>query len=493
MNEDAFIYPKQEDRDRQDRYAHYDKFYNGNHFDAFAIKGEKNFTERYKRLRYIAAPFAGLMSRTMADMMFGEPMRIDMNDKNNQLFVDALFQKNQLPTQLYESELVNSRRGDSLFKIRVGQRNPQAIGSDVEIIIEEVTAAIYMPELNQSGSRYTPSKEVLATTFEREGNTYLHKEVQVPGFIFNEVYMYDPQSHKIIAEMNPESFGYAKMQETNIKNRTLLFHVPNIRDGFGYFGTSDYADLEPLFFALNNRLTMTDNILDRHSDPILAVPPGVIDENGNVNKSALQMFEVDNENPGFNKPEYIVWNANLESAFKEIDKLIEMLFLFSEVSPAGTPADKAGGQAESGRALKFRLLSSIRKKNRKIRYYDQAIKDMVETAIELAIANGIKIDGLKPSKVERPKIKWPDGIINDEVEQTNMAVTRVDAGLSSRADEIAKLDDISPEEAKKKVAEIDEENDPKVPAIGDTTPTDHPQDNNQPNPPIQPTPPTQAR
>lgn len=472
MNEEALIYPKQEDRDRQERYAHYDRLYSGNHFDAFAIKGEKNFTERYKRLRYIAAPFAGLMSRTMADMIFGEPMRIDMNDKDNQLFVDALFQRNQLPTQLYESELVNSRRGDSIFKMRVGQRNPQALGSDTEIIIEEVTAAIYMPELNQSGTRYTPSKEVLATLFTRNGSTYLHKEIQVPGYIFNEVYMYDPDSHKILAEMKPEDFGYKSEDITNVKNRTLIFHVPNIRDGSGYFGTSDYADLEPLFFALNNRLTMTDNILDRHSDPILAVPPGVLDEKGQVNKAALNMFEVDNDNPGFNKPEYIVWNANLDIAFKEIEKLVEMLYMFSETSPAGSPADKSAGQAESGRALKFRLLSSIRKKNRKTRYYDQAIKDMVETAIELALANGISIDGVKPKKVERPKIKWPDGIINDEVEQTDMSIARVEAGLSSRADEIAKLDDISPEEAKKKVVEIDQEGDPKVPSMSDTAHTD---------------------
>jgi len=64
------------------------------------------------------------------------------------------------------------------------------------------------------------------------------------------------------------------------------------------------------------------------------------------------MFEMDEAG---NKPEYIVWNANLDSAMKEIDKMVEFLFMFSETSPDALGLGK-GGQAESGRALKMKLL-----------------------------------------------------------------------------------------------------------------------------------------
>jgi hypothetical protein len=460
MNDETPLeFPKRADRARLEQYAHYDKLYAGEHFEAFSWKGEKEFTEKYNRLRYIVANFTGLASRVMADMLFGETVRVSLEDKQNQLFVDKLFEDNQLLTQLYESSLANSRRGDSLFKVRVGQRNPEVVGSPMTIIIEEFTPAIYFPAMDKMATRYVPLRDILAMTFEQNGRTYLHKEIHMPGYILNEVYGYEPAktpgtAGKIISTENPEQFGFKSTEETKVKS-SLIFHIPNVRDGSGYFGTSDYKDLESLLFALNNRITKVDNILDKHSDPILAVPPGVLNEDGSVNRSALSLLEVDNENPGFNKPEYIVWNANLESAFTQIDKLVEMLFMFSEISAAGTTADKSGGQAESGRALKFRLLASIRKRNRKIRYYDQAIKDMIETALELAIAHGISIDGVKPVSVERPSIKWGDGIINDQVEQVDTAVKRVDAGLSTRADEIANLDDISPEKAKEKVKEID--------------------------------------
>ncbi len=459
--ESPLIFPKQADKARLEAYKHYDELYKADHYKAFSIKGEKEFTERYNRLRYIAVPFAGLLTRTCSDMLFGESITLDYNDLGAQKYSQGLWENNKMVAQLYESALSNSRKGDDVFKIRLGQRNPALVSSESEVIIEQVTPAIYFPELDRMGTRNVPSKDVIAMTFVNGKSTYLHKEIHVPGYIFHEVYLYDPNQGKIIASEDPKKYGYIESEQTNIE-RSLIFHIPNVRDGSGYFGTSDYSDLETLFFAINNRITKTDNILDKHSDPILAVPPGVIDEKGKVKKEALGMFEVDNENPGFNKPEYIVWNANLEAAFMQIDKLLQLLFLFSEISPAGTPLDE-GGIAESGRALKFKLLSSIRKRNRKIIYYDQAIKDIMETAMMFGSANGVKIDGESVSNPERPKIKWGDGVINDQVEMVDIAVARVDAGLSSKADEIARLDDIPIEDAKKKAKEIEEEN--KVPVV----------------------------
>lgn len=464
QDDNPLVFPKQIDKARLQQYEHYDKLYEGEHFEAFAVRAPGEFSNQYKKLRYIVANFAGLMSRVVADMLFGEALTIDVKDKNSQTFIDGLVHQNDLINQLYESAIMNSRRGFDVFKIRIGKRNPLDPSAKAEIIIEQVGAQIYYPQFDNKAARNVTTQDIIATTFAQAGKTYLHKETHQPGSIVHEVFEYDPKQGKIISAEMPEQFGFKPLEETKV-NRSLIFAIPNYRDG-KFWGPSDYKDLEALFFALNNRLTKTDNILDKHSDPILAVPPGVIDEDGKVKKESLGMFEVDNENPGFNKPEYIVWNANLESAFTEIEKLIEMLFMFSEIAPATMGADK-DGQAESGRALKFKLLATIRKRNRKISYYDKAIKEMLQTSIELALAWGIQIDGVKPGASERPTIKWGDGVINDETEQVENATARIDAGLSSRADEIARLDDITPEEARKKVKEIDAEGGPTLPPLDD--------------------------
>lgn len=463
QDESPLVFPKKADKLRLEKYSHYDRLYSASHFDAFSIRSEQGFNVIYARLRYVVANFCGLVSRVLADMLFGETITIDVKNKDLQNFIDAFQEQNQLFNQLYESELVNSRKGDDVFKLRVGQRNPKVPEAPSEIIIEEIGPDCYFPTFSKQSGRGQADEDVLVTQFkqvsERTGKntTYIHREIHTPGLIQHEVYQYDPSQEKIIAqEKDVNAFGWPEQEATGV-NRSLVFHIPNVRDGPGYWGTSDYSDIENLQFALNNRVTKTDNILDKHSDPILAVPPGVLDEQGNIRKEQLGMFEVDNENPGFNKPEYVTWNANLDAAEKQVDRLVEFLFMFSEIAPAAFGLDK-GGVAESGRALKFKLLATIRKRNRKKRYYDQAIKDMLVTAMELAKFHKVPMGGIIPTEVERPTIAWGSGLIPDETEEIDNAVKRVDSGLSSRADEIAKLDEMTPDEAQKKVTEIDKEN-----------------------------------
>ena len=461
QNDNPLVFPKEVDLVRQQKYSHFDRIYFGEHFEAFSIKADKEVRERYAKLRYVVSNFGGLMSRVVADMLFGEPVTIDVTDKN-QVFIDNLIEQNQLFSQLYETALVDSRRGDACLKLRIGLRHPK--DDENTIIIEEFPATNYFPVLEQNATRNTPTQEVIAIQFKQNKRTYLHREIHEPGLIVNEVWGYDEKQRKLTSQEDPTKFGFDEQKETGVK-RSLIFHVPNVRDGSGYFGTSDYVDLDSLFFALNNRMTSVDNILDKHSDPILAVPPGILDEKGRVKKESLSMVEVDNEQPGFNKPEYIVWNANLESAFKQIDKLIEVLFMFSEIAPASLGREQGGGMAESGRALKFKLLATIRKRNRKLRYFDQAMKDLLQTAQELSLVHGVQILGAKPVEAERPKIVWPDGVLNDPVEETEVSIQRIDAGIQSRADAIAHLDGMSPDEAREKVEQIDKENTNDLPPI----------------------------
>lgn len=458
--EDSMTWPRKADEARLQRYNTYFQLYDGEHYDAFSIIGEKGFTQQYSRLRYIVANFPQLMTDVIADMLFGEKITIEVDD-TNQDFIDNLMEENELLTQLHESATANSYNGDSVFKIRIGKRDDEVADSKPTIIIEEISPSIYFPVLDQTSGRYKPKQQVVAWTFEQDNKTYLHKEIHTTGKIQHEIWEYDPKQKKLISQMAATDFGFQDTEDTKV-DKPLVFHIPNTRAG-NFFGRSDYKGMISLFFALNNRITKIDNVLDKHGDPILAVPPGVFDEEGNVRVGSLKMYEVDSDNPGFNKPEYIVWDANLEAAFKQIDKLVEFLFMFSQIAPASMGLDKEG-QAESGRALKFKLLSTIRKSNQKRSYYDQAIKDMIETAQNLAIAHKISVGGETITKAFRPTIGWGDGVINDETEMIDNAIKRVDAALSSRADEIAKLDDITPEEARKKVEEIDKENSPALSA-----------------------------
>ena len=207
--------------------------------------------------------------------------------------------------------------------------------------------------------------------------------------------------------------------------------------------------------------------MDKHSDPILMVPPGVLDEKGHVKKKALGVIEFkDGEN---GKPEYIVWDASLENAFKEIEKIVEFLMMVGEISPDALGMGK--GQSDSGRALKFKLMRTIAKVARKKLYYNEAIKQFMYTAQLLAKAYDVGINGLKlkkaPAEVE---IDWQDGLPTDETEQIDNETKLVDAGLTDKKSSIMRIFGVSEADAEKMMKEEQAENKIAMDAMS-TTPT----------------------
>ena len=455
--------PTAEDVVRLANYQYFEQLSKGNHFEAFNIKiRDIRFNQAYEKLRYIKANFPGLISKIMADMLFSEPVKIKV--KNNQEFVDAFVRVNQLNMILYESELTNSSLGDAVFKLRLAPLNPEDPADQSTVIVEEISPKVYFPVVDPFNVKGKPVKQIFAWKFKIGDKEYVRQEIHTFGKIENKLYAM--KGDEIIGEedLNILGLDLKPVQTTNVKG-TLVFHVPNFRNGNVHFGESDYTDVDGLFFAINNRITMIDNILDKHSDPILMVPPGVIDKKGNVNKKALGVIEYEEGSTG--EPKYIVWDASLENAFKYLDKIIEIMFMITETSP-----DILGmgqGQAESGRALKLKLLRTIAKAQRKRIYYDAKLKDLVYKAQEFAVNNNATCDGVKSQKPEVPTLEWRDGLPNDDIEQAEIEQIRIDSGTTSKKDSIMRLDSVDEKTAEEKLKEINEETKIALPLMNPNT------------------------
>jgi len=451
------VFPNLKEKARLDDYEYYRRLFLGKHFEAFRVRiDDEKYNRAYAKLRWLVVNFAGLLSKIMADMLFSEPPTVTVPD-GDQDWVDAFWRANNMDVQCYESALGNSYNGDAVFKMRAGKRNETDENGESTVIVEDITPTIYFPEIDGFNVRANPKRVELKWTFQIADKLYLRKEIHTPGKIENKVF--EMKSDKIINEV---SLGFAGLdlvpeQATNI-DEMLVTHVANWKTGDRHFGLSDYNDLDTLFYALNNRMTKIDNILDKHGDPILMVPPGVLDEKGNVNKKALGVIEVE---PGENgKPEYIVWDASLDAAFKEIEKLVDFLYLTSEISP-----DLLGlgeGKTESGRALKYKLMRTLAKAARKRIYYDQALKEIVYNAQVFAKANNLTIDGLAlKGEPVRPEIEWNDGLPIDNHEIQEDLINAIDAGIESKKGAIMTLDAIDEKNAEDKLKDIEEEK-PKV-------------------------------
>lgn len=463
MAKDITKFPDDSSYVRLRGYSVNEKLLEGNHYSAYIQEIGDKFSEKYAFLRYMTCNFAGLLSKVIADVLFGEKVAIESKkgDTAQQDFIDALIYENKLDTQLYESALLNSARGDAVLRVRV---------EDNQIKIEDINPAMYFPEVG-GNFREEPKTKTLAwkETYTLEDGkplVYLIKEIYTVGQIETQVYlMKGKDSTEVDRKVDIEEFNLISgnnYEETVITgiDEIPIIHIPNFRMSNSYWGNSDYEDLQSLFFGINNRMTKIDNILDKHSDPILTVPEGVLDENGNVEKKALSMIEV---RGGEGKPEYIVWNANLESAFQQIDEMVKMVFLFGEVSPDVLGIDTQRGGAESGRALKLRMVRTLAKKNRKALYYEIGIQKAVEVASMFAKSLGAKAGetGYKGEPIIA-NVVFPDGVVDDKVEEIQNETLKYESGLTSRVRAIKIMEDMDDKEAETLIEEIDKDKEDKA-------------------------------
>jgi hypothetical protein len=453
-------YPPDAEKARINNYELFEKVFLGEHVDAFNIKTQGQYKKELENLRYVAVNFGGMISKLSADMLFEEPPRISAGENDD--FIQEVINKNQLKTQFYEAGLENSFRGDAVFRIRA---------KDKQTIIEDINPSIYFPEYDEWNVRKEPKAHVLAWKVkigeDEKGKPKfgIFKERHLKGSIEHNLYELENDG-TLGAELKVTDYmpDIKPEEKTNVSD-FLVIHIPNYRINSMFFGISDYKDLMQLMFAINNRITKVDNILDKHGDPILAVPEGVLDEEGKVSRKSFGVIEVPTSESAGAKPEYIVWDAKLESAFSEIDKLIEFLFITSETSPASLGLDK-DGQAESGRALKYKLLRTIAKKHRKELYFDWGIKKMLNMAQEFAFSNKLKAGDVSSKNPENIEIEWQDGIINDAKETLEIEQTKLDNGLTTTKEAIQRLEGVDEKTAEEKVKLIEEENAKNEPKFG---------------------------
>jgi hypothetical protein len=227
-----------------------------------------------------------------------------------------------------------------------------------------------------------------------------------------------------------------------------LWHIPNVRHGSHYWGSSEFSGgMESLLDSYNERLSEIHRALSKHSDPKVLLPEGVLDNEGNVNWRQLGAIELP---PGTTSDaiKYLVWDPQLIPAFKELEVLGELIYKTSEISPAIFGEDKAGS-IESGRAMRFRFMRTLSKIARRRLYWDKALREILVAMQSLAAVYGQKYgDGLEVVEPrEKVSIIWQDGLPEDALEAIQAEVQRVDAGLSSRLAAISRIDRITLAEA----------------------------------------------
>ena len=391
------------------------------------------------------------LSTLFADLLLGEPPRITAGeqDSDEQKAVERLINDNGLYNVAYEVALDVSRYGTGIFKIRY----------DGRAIIEGQQPAIWFPVVKPDNIKEIQA-HVLAWTYEEEaqerGKTvkkkYLQTEIHERGRITTAKY---PIENNIIGPAIEQ-----KETETGV-DEFLVVPVNNILTTDRITGLDDYCDLDSIIQELEVRIAQISRILDKHADPNMYGPDTALEHDPITGRweyrGGGKYFPVgDGEQP----PGYVTWDGQLEAAFKQIDLLMEQLYILSETSAAAFGQLKAG-LAESGTALRRLMMAPLAKTNRIRLRFDSALKKTLKLAAALEVALGMS----GAVQLDHINIDWQDGLPNDETEITKTTVAQKESGLISLESALRRLHGLEGEALEQEAARIRAEADIEMPLM----------------------------
>ena len=391
-------------------------------------------------------PIASVISEINADLLFGEFPDFDFqNEAQTKAVVDTL--PNRFITEIIET---------ATFLSAIGRMFCVFYKMQDKIYWKWVQSDICLWEESERGL-----EEFTIIASKKVKDKFTIYELQEYDYKYNEELFTSPFDDQIrsvfiyrysvkVDNATGEIKAIIDFQEPELLPWKVLpvLYVDNTKNINQNIGKSDYQRKEGLFGAVDRRIDQINAVLEEHSDPWIALPPGVLNKNGQFDRSKGKMFEKTSTG---NNDEISVtqWDARLDNAYEMIDKLIEMILFTTRISPALAGYTK-GGIAESGRALKWRMVSTIAMVNRKRRYWDDFFYAFFEM-LKLISPDYAAIDPLKLI------VRWKDGLPVDLETITQDITSQVQSKLMSRLKGIETLQELDEEKARLELVQIDEE------------------------------------
>jgi hypothetical protein len=424
--------------------------FRGQHRQYFLHEGhtQNNFPieliENVPRKRYVTFNLCKLISNTTADLMFGVPPRITAPTPQQQSRLDDLTRSSLLNARFHEAAVQQSWAGGAFLEPTIW--NGQAW-------IEVAPAEEMFPQgrLRPDGqfssyARYT--EDVIPGADGKEPLRVVLKTTYTRGLITRELRTLDDEGKfkgELPLEKWPAFAGEeavpAPEQPTGIGECSIVY-VPNKLDDS--IGISDFDGLIELQDNVNAKYAQFAKVIAQHGDPKLWFGT----EGGGAGDTA-QVRATDNAFWGPEKPEYIVWQAQLDAAQKDRIDAIMAFCAAAEMSPV-LLGIRQGATPDAARKLRLEATKDLSKTNRKGMVMQPAISLALEIAQRLDQSNAL----LRSYPIAPPAVQMRDGLPVDGIDRAQEASLWAGTGAISDQDLVAmRVED--PDEAKEELARVE--------------------------------------
>lgn len=377
-------FPPEGERDRIVRYHQNAMLFDGNHFDDSGFRSRipvgtsadvhiNVYTMCSKRIARIIGNwddvisfpvllnYQRLMTLKVADLVCGEhPTISGVTSKENAAIKDVR-DSSDFDAKLYATVLDVSRYGDAIWRMYKdydGRMNftPWDPAQWYPVVMQDGTNSISAHCLcwleNKSKDKYSPdfylNVQIHPTGADSENK---------PGYYIREVYKMDADGSTIRSKIKSEKVvtGLDQCAVVHIKAFTATNSV---------YGYDDYMPLDSILAEIMTRVGQISAILDKHADPNITGPVSMLEVDPNTGEYRLKTGKFYAVSPGEEQPQYMTWDGQLSSAFKQLEFLINQLYILSEMGAALLGGQDGSSQAISGTAMRFKMVNPLAKVRR---------------------------------------------------------------------------------------------------------------------------------
>lgn len=402
---------------------------------------------------YVKYNLTQLACLKSADLLFGDAPMFHVTVPAQEEALKALIDRSGLHTFFHGCATDCSYEGESFIEASI---------QDGQVFLSQVPADEIFPNGVMQPDRQFKAYDRLAVKnagSESSPIWLLLVQTYAAGSISRRVWQLDEKGDKK-GEVGIENWPIEEGEQpiealtrTGLDVNTITY-VPNLL--LRGQPISDVDQAIELQDELNAKQTQIARVLERHSDPKIAMPADAADNRGYARSDYNVHFFRTKEDI----PQYITWNGELKAALDDRDFVENSLLIVMEMSPVLLGIKKStGGKAESFKAIRLQAYNSITKARRKSMFWKDGVRRALTCAQLLENTQlGIRYD-MAPIGVD-----LNDGIPVDDLDQANRQAILRSSGLMSihRAlqEQLADPNLVEAEEQ-----ELEKENEAKQPSI----------------------------
>lgn len=174
------------------------------------------------------------------------------------------------------------------------------------------------------------------------------------------------------------------------------------------YGYDDYMTLDSLLAEIMVRIGQISVILDKHADPNLTGPASMLSLNPETGEYYLKRGKFFATSQGDNEPHYLTWDGQLTAAFKQLEILLNQMYILSEMGAAILGGQDGSSAAISGTAMRFKMVNPLAKARRISNSLTIPVRRLLS-----ALAENVEFAGIS--------VYWSDGLPDDPRENIENA------------------------------------------------------------------------